>query len=123
MAKSLKKSKEATAQDRATGPGMESSNSLEAKDPAKPGTRKAAKSPRRAKSDGLNRKASPGRKTRPKSAPKRTTATGAKITDDEIRIRAYLISEWRAQNGVVGDSARDWLEALRQLQEESEKRG
>ena len=47
----------------------------------------------------------------------------SRITDEAIRIRAYLISQWRMQNGVPGDSAHDWLEARRQLQEESDRRG
>ena len=41
------------------------------------------------------------------------------FSDDDVRMRAYFISERRQQQGLPGDSAHDWLEALRQLQEES----
>jgi len=41
------------------------------------------------------------------------------FSDDDVRMRAYFISERRQQQGLPGDSAHDWLEALRQLQEEA----
>ena len=131
MAKSSKKPKEATAQEgESTAPGMESSNGLGTAEPAEPAVAKkaAAKPVRRAKSpdknrDATSRKTSAQRKTRAKAAQQSTAAGDAAVTDEEIRIRAYLISEWRMQNGVAGDSAHDWLEARRQLQEESGKRG
>ena len=40
-------------------------------------------------------------------------------SDEEIRLRAYFISEWRMQNGIAGGSADDWLEARRQLKQEA----
>jgi hypothetical protein len=40
-------------------------------------------------------------------------------TDDEIRIRAYFLAERRIQLSLPGDSAHDWIEARRQLIEES----
>jgi hypothetical protein len=130
MAKSSKKSKEERAQESTSNaPGMESSNTLATSEPANPaGAKKGvAKSTGRAKSGGKNRSATPrkplaGRKTRTKSAHQSTGARGAAVSDEEIRIRAYLISEWRMQNGVAGDSAHDWLEARRQLHEEPGKR-
>jgi pyruvate/2-oxoglutarate dehydrogenase complex dihydrolipoamide acyltransferase (E2) component len=131
MAKSSKKSKEVAAQEgKSAAPGMESSNGLGTAEPAEPTVAKkaAAKSAGRAKSPGKNRsvttrKTSAGRKTLAKAAQQSTAAGDAAVTDEEIRIRAYLISEWRMQNGVAGDSAHDWLEARRQLQEEFGKRG
>jgi len=85
------------------------------------------KSTGRAKSVRRNRSATPrktsaGRKASAKSLKQRPVAGDAAITDEAIRIRAYLISQWRMQNGVPGDSAHDWLEAQRQLQEESDRR-
>jgi hypothetical protein len=40
-------------------------------------------------------------------------------TDEEIRIRAYFLAERRVQLSLPGDSAHDWIEARRQLIEES----
>ncbi|HXM74640.1 MAG TPA: DUF2934 domain-containing protein [Chthoniobacterales bacterium] len=37
------------------------------------------------------------------------------MTDEEIQLRAYFISERRHRLGLVGDSNSDWLEAKRQL--------
>ena len=131
MAKSSKKSKEATAQEgSSTPPGMESSNGFVTAGTAKPVDAKKApaKSTGRAKSVGRNRSATPrkasaGRKTGAKTVQQSTAAGDVGIADEAIRIRAYLISQWRMQNGVPGDSAHDWLEARRQLQEESDRRG
>jgi hypothetical protein len=131
MAKSSKKSKEATAQEgTSTAPGVESNNGFVTAGSAKEDDAKKAKakSTGRAKSVGRNpgptpRKASAGRKTGAKTVQQLTAARDGGITDEAIRIRAYLISQWRMQNGVAGDSAHDWLEARRQLQEESDRRG
>src|SRR2546423_5336837 len=54
-------------------------------------------------------------KPRRKQAGTETARMEAAISDDEIRLRAYFISEWRMQNGIVGDSGNDWIEARRQL--------
>jgi hypothetical protein len=37
------------------------------------------------------------------------------LTDDAIRLRAYLISERRRRFALPGDADSDWLEAKRQL--------
>jgi hypothetical protein len=37
-------------------------------------------------------------------------------------MRAYFISERRMRAGLEGDSAHDWLEARRQLQDEAKRR-
>ncbi len=36
-------------------------------------------------------------------------------SDDEIRLRAYFIAEWRHKESIPGDAAHDWIEARRQL--------
>lgn len=54
-------------------------------------------------------------------ARKKGSATHVVISDEEIRLRAYFISERRHRSGVPGDSTRDWLEARRQLQKEAKK--
>jgi hypothetical protein len=87
-----------------------------------------------------NSVAAPRKKTRAtsdkpkarKPAAKKTAATASRgsskkgsapalrePTDDEIRIRAYFLAERRIQLSLPGDSAHDWIEARRQLIEES----
>ncbi len=125
MAKSVKKSKEATAQESSSpAPGMESSNGHKAAESAKPAPAKKAapKAAAAAKSSGKARgttvkKTSASRKPRAKK--RAGSSSKATVTDEQIRIRAYFISEWRTQNGIAGDSAHDWLEAHRQLQAEA----
>ena len=51
------------------------------------------------------------RKIRSSVAP----AAMAGPTDEEIRIRAYFISERRRRFGLPGDANSDWIEAKRQL--------
>lgn len=47
------------------------------------------------------------------------STTRREPTDDEVRIRAYFIAERRMQLSMPGSEAEDWLEARRQLQNES----
>ena len=54
------------------------------------------------------------------SATKPAASRPAEPTDDEIRIRAYFLGERRHQLSLPGDSAHDWIEARRQLIEESQ---
>jgi hypothetical protein len=68
--------------------------------------------------------------TKKKRAPRRKPATKqpvvaenvdaapARISDEAIRVRAYLIAEERVRRGLPGDENSDWLEARRQLIEE-----
>jgi hypothetical protein len=46
-------------------------------------------------------------------------AAMARPTDEEIRMRAYFISERRRRFGLPGDANSDWIEAKRQLLSES----
>jgi hypothetical protein len=57
------------------------------------------------------------------SAPKNTSSSASiyEPSDDEIRVRAYFISERRIQLSLQGDSDRDWIEARRQLVEEAKR--
>jgi len=77
---------------------------------------------RRASTSGKNGKPMPrkrlaARKTAtPKQPRKRKTA---EPRDEEIRLRAYFISERRRRFGLDGDASSDWLEAKRQLLSES----
>ena len=66
------------------------------------------------------------RKSAPPRGQKSATAQKAKVTmpseagtarpsDEEIRLRAYFISERRRRFALPGDADSDWLEATRQL--------
>gem|GEM_PF-2715547 len=116
MGKSSKKSKETGATD----PAPNHQNGERAK-------RALVKAPR-PKSTNLK----PSPKPRP-SSPRKEKASrksrasaagrgGGGISDDEIRMRAYFISEDRMREGRPGTSADDWLQARRQLEKEAEER-
>jgi hypothetical protein len=80
------------------------------------------------------RRATTGRKTRGTSDKKSATARKGKVSmppeadpaakpsDEEIRMRAYFISERRRRFALPGDADSDWLEAKRQLLSESPRR-
>ena len=54
------------------------------------------------------------------SAQKSSSASAVREpSDEEIRLRAYFLAERRHQLSLPGDSAHDWIEARRQLIEES----
>ena len=54
------------------------------------------------------------------SAAKPSTSRPVEPTDEEIRLRAYFLAERRHKLSLPGDSAHDWIEARRQLIEESQ---
>jgi hypothetical protein len=95
--------------------------------PAISGTAGAAK--RRAPSAAASTKSGSKRSTssaakpaaQPKSAATSLESVRARsgVSDDEIRLRAYFLAEWRAQNGIAGTSDQDWWEARRQLEAEA----
>ena len=63
--------------------------------------------------------------TAKKSAAKKPAASPDKEpvepTDEQIRLRAYFLAERRHKLSLPGDSAHDWIEARRQLIEESQR--
>ena len=65
------------------------------------------------------RKAAPAKKAPRKAKSADAAATTADPTDEEIRTRAYFISERRRRFGLPGDANSDWIEAKRQLLYES----
>jgi hypothetical protein len=73
-------------------------------------TRKSAPPPRRKKSA----RAQKAKVTMPPGG-----GTTARPSDEEIRLRAYFISERRRRFALPGDADSDWLEARRQLLSES----
>ncbi len=56
---------------------------------------------------------------KPFSMPAEAGTTAAVPSDDEIRMRAYFISERRRRFALPGDAESDWLEAERQLLSET----
>jgi hypothetical protein len=76
------------------------------------------KTPRRLKNGKLApTKKSPARKTA--TLKRRATKKEAEPPEEEIRLRAYFISERRRRFYLSGDACSDWLEAKRQLLSES----
>ena len=82
----------------------------------------------RARSATTSRKSAPPR--RKKNAPAKKAGgtmppeagTMAGPSDEEIRLRAYFISERRRRFALPGDAESDWLEARRQLLSEAGRR-
>lgn len=86
------------------------------------GTAAAETAPRRpsakAKKNGATPKKPAAARTRKASA----DGSSPRITpptDEEIRLRAYFISERRHRLDLPGDASSDWLEATRQLLSEA----
>jgi Protein of unknown function (DUF2934) len=73
---------------------------------ARPATSRKSAPPRRKKS-------APAQKDRGTVPP--GAGTTARPSDEEIRLRAYFISERRRRFALPGDADSDWLEARRQL--------
>jgi len=75
---------------------------------------------RRTSTSGKNGKPAPKkRSTARKTATPKQQAKRRTAADEEIRLRAYLISERRRRFDLPGDASSDWLEAKRQLLSES----
>ena len=87
------------------------------KDPQKQSAEAIAQ-PEASKPKSAKRK-SPVKTTRKTSAPRKRPSAKAQIrpepSAEEIRHRAYFISERRAQLSLPADASADWLEARRQL--------
>jgi xanthine dehydrogenase molybdopterin-binding subunit B len=60
------------------------------------------------------RASSPRKKLTTRKTPA-TKEEKSRVSDEAIRIRAYLISEQRKRVGIAGDANSDWIEARRQL--------
>jgi len=129
MAKISKKTKESTALENSpTAPvtDLQNGNGVAKSDKPLPGTisfQKSAKPKSAAKSrSAVARKSSSAGKPRSTAPVRKPSAKKGLISDEEIRIRAYFISENRMREGRQGDSSTDWLEARRQLEREAGKR-
>jgi len=70
---------------------------------------------------GLARKKSPAARKGKASIPSEA-GTMAGPSDEEIRMRAYFISERRRRFALPGDADSDWLEGRRQLLSEAGRR-
>lgn len=78
----------------------------------------ASKKTEAAKKTAQKAKASPkSEKASAKAAPKKAKSAPVDMTisESDIAIRAYFISEKRQKEGLPGDHNQDWLEAERQL--------
>lgn len=97
----------------------EAGGSLPEVKPAK--TSRARPPAKSRKSALLRRKKSPAaQKTSVTMPPEAGTTAGP--SDEEIRLRAYFISERRRRFALPGDADSDWLEARRQLLSEAGRR-
>ena len=56
-----------------------------------------------------------------KAAPKPAKPAAPAYTRDDVALRAYFIAEKRQAHGLPGDEHQDWVEAEKQLAEESKK--
>jgi hypothetical protein len=88
---------------------------------------KAGKTSRARSSTTSRKDASPRRKKAAPAQKAKVTmpaqaGTTAGPSDDEIRLRAYFISERRRRFALPGDVDSDWLEARRQLLSEASRR-
>ena len=116
MAKISKKTKESTALENSpTAPvtDLQNGNGVAKSDKPKSAAKSRSAVARKSSSAGKPRSTAPVRKP---------SAKKGLISDEEIRIRAYFISENRMREGRQGDSSTDWLEARLQLEREAGKR-
>ncbi len=93
--------------------------------------KKKKKAPSRPDAVPPPRRTSTGRKNRKPARKKSATAQKTKMpkpeakietaepSDEEVRLRAYFISEQRREFGLSGDASSDWLEAKQQLLSET----
>jgi hypothetical protein len=132
MAKSSKKSKAASAlavpqiapqSETRNGSDLSHSGLLEPKGKASKTAKATQGSKAAVKVPGSSSgKPAVRRKTGAGKSAKPSGKSGMSVSDDEIRLRAYFISEHRMRKGLPGDSGHDWLEARRQLMAEAESR-
>lgn len=125
MAKNSKKTKQIeTNENSVAEPVNDLRNGNGVAKPAVP-TKKATKA-KKTKPGTRARTATPGKISRAQK-PQATSPTKKRIvprlrlSDEEVRIRAYFISENRIREGRPGNSSDDWLEARRQLELEARK--
>ena len=88
----------------------------------KPGKMSRARpsTPNRKSAPPRRKKSAPAQKARVTMPSEAGTTTGP--SDEEIRLRAYFISERRRRFALPGDADSDWLEARRQLLSEAGRR-
>ena len=102
------KKKKPTESETSAGPGLGSQEpNRNIPRPRRNSTRKKASPP-------ATKKKTAGRKTK--------SAAPIEPSDNEIRLRAYFISERRRRFAIPGDASSDWLEAKRQLLSEAGQR-
>ena len=85
---------------------------------SQPPKRRAPSAKRASTKTAAKKKPASRAKTGAAKQPSKTRKT-VEPSDADIQLRAYFIAERRAQLGLHGDQANDWLEAKRQLVEEA----
>jgi hypothetical protein len=84
---------------------------------------KETKMPRRVSTKAKKSTAKPSAKaTKSKTRPRSAAGESNAPTDEQIRLRAYFISERRQRFALSGDASSDWIEAKKQLLSESGSR-
>ncbi|MFL6521385.1 MAG: DUF2934 domain-containing protein [Chthoniobacterales bacterium] len=68
-----------------------------------------------------NKKSEAQKKRSVKQSTPSASKPASEPTDEQIRLRAYFLAELRHKLSLPGDSNHDWIEARRQLIEESER--
>jgi len=81
-------------------------------------TAEPTSSPRRKAASTLSKKPA-AKKSSPKRKERSVSTAAVRPSDEDIRIRAYFISERRHRLDLPGDASSDWLEARRQLLSEA----
>jgi DUF2934 family protein len=103
--------------DHSAGESTESAATPESK-VAKAAARRPSGGPKKSKPG--EKKSTAARKATP--ATHRSSVRSAEPTQEQIRMRAYFISERRHRLALPGDASSDWLEAKRQLLSEAGRR-
>ena len=112
-----KKSKIAQTEIGSGGPPEAGGSTTTMKIKKTPTRRRASTTSTRTGAGAVRKKSATERKAKVSMPPE--AGQGAEPSDEQIRLRAYFISERRRRFALPGDAESDWLEARRQLLSES----
>jgi hypothetical protein len=110
----IEQQKQTNADPAVTDPAVRATNGV-----AAPKAKAKATSPGSKMKKAAPKKEKAPSSVKPAASKKSAPANTAGPSDEQIRIRAYFIAERRHRLAIAGDSAHDWIEAKRQLIEES----
>jgi hypothetical protein len=103
---------------------VENKPAAEAAAPSANGKSNAAepkKKARAAAATAKKKKPAPAKKSATKQPASPSSEAAFEPTDEQIRLRAYFLAERRHRLSLPGDSNHDWIEARRQLIDESQR--